>query len=75
MAGSLEGSIQYHIATPLHLTGKLNLNALAFSLRAIIARHEVLRTVILSEDGTPYQHIRDGGEWQMGIVDGSIYTA
>ncbi|MEP7253817.1 MAG: condensation domain-containing protein, partial [Ginsengibacter sp.] len=47
----LEGSVGYHIPGVLRLTGKLDKAALGKSLREIVNRHEVLRTVYKEEEG------------------------
>ncbi|WP_297823662.1 non-ribosomal peptide synthetase [Segetibacter sp.] len=67
----LEGTVQYHIPTVLRLKGKINIEALASALQAIVNRHEVLRTVFLEEDGQVYQQIKDAGKWQLSIKDGA----
>ncbi|MBC9929148.1 non-ribosomal peptide synthetase [Chitinophaga qingshengii] len=64
-----EGSTQYHLPAILHLRGKLNKTALAFSIQGIIARHEVLRTVIDTEGGVPYQRILEASGWEMPVID------
>ncbi len=65
-----EGSIQYHIPSVLVLKGKLNKKALIYSIKSIIERHEVLRTVIKDRDGVPYQQIKESKEWELEIIDG-----
>ncbi|MHA4842637.1 amino acid adenylation domain-containing protein [Flavitalea antarctica] len=69
----MEGSVQYHVPAVLRLKGKLNLEALSYSLETIVSRHEVLRTVIIQHEGQPYQQIKEDNEWKLEIVDGSIY--
>ena len=69
----LEGSLQYHLPTVLHLTGKINFDALNFSLQNIINRHEVLRTVIKEEDGRGFQYINDTDRFSINLVDGTQY--
>ena len=58
-------SYVYNIPLAYHLTGKLNFAALEQSLRAIIARHESLRTNFLVKDGQPTQIIHEGIIWQI----------
>ncbi len=45
----------YHLATLLQLTGELRIDALEASLRAVVARHEILRTTYAVVDGLPVQ--------------------
>jgi acyl carrier protein len=71
----LEGSIQYHLPVVLRLKGNLDRNGLETSIREIVNRHEVLRTVIRQQaDGQPGQFIMDQGEWKLDIIDGSNYN-
>ncbi|MEO7766559.1 MAG: amino acid adenylation domain-containing protein, partial [Ferruginibacter sp.] len=70
----LEGSVQYHLPSILKLKGKVNKEALNYSLRSLVSRHEVLRTIIKEADGQPYQHIRNGDDWNLEVVDGSAYS-
>lgn len=69
----LEGTVPYHVPFILSLKGKLDKEALNYALKSVVDRHEVLRTVILSDAGTGYQHIRDSEEWQLQIADSSMY--
>ncbi|PSL45611.1 non-ribosomal peptide synthase protein (TIGR01720 family)/amino acid adenylation domain-containing protein [Chitinophaga niastensis] len=69
----LEGSIHYHVPNVLHLKGSLNKAALSHALQATVNRHEVLRTVIEQEEGTPYQRILNKGQWQLTITDEQVY--
>ena len=69
----LEGSVQYHMPVVRRLKGKLNKEALANALQSIVNRHEVLRTVILEQEGEPYQFVMDAGGWQLELIDGSSY--
>ena len=66
----LQGSVQYHVPAVLRLKGTLNISALEQSLRAIINRHEVLRTVILEQEGQGYQLVLPEGNWQLAQVNG-----
>lgn len=54
----LDGSSPaYNIPVAMHLSGPLDRAALIKALRAIVERHEVLRTRFIERDGVPYQHI------------------
>jgi amino acid adenylation domain-containing protein/FkbM family methyltransferase len=70
----LEGGTLNHIPSVLRLKGTLKVEALIFALKTVIERHEVLRTVILSADGKPHQHIRTSDEWKLNIVDGTVFS-
>ena len=61
----LEGSTQYHISTVLQLNGILNVKALQYAFKSVIKRHEVLRTVIKTDDGKPYQFINTPDEFHL----------
>ncbi|MGI8583202.1 MAG: condensation domain-containing protein, partial [Chitinophagaceae bacterium] len=69
----LEGSLQYHVPSVWRLQGELNKEALANSLQYIINRHEVLRTVILEEEGQAYQSVMGTEGWQLAMIDGLLY--
>src|SRR5262245_22675057 len=47
----------YHLATAVDLEGALNIGALEASLRQIIARHEILRTNLVWENGQVRQQV------------------
>ena len=64
----LEGSVQYHIPAVLRLKGELNRKALEDTLRTIINRHEVLRTVIREYNDQGYQHIMSAEDWTLGSI-------
>ena len=49
--------VAYHMPAGLRLQGRLNKAALKASLDRIVARHEVLRTRFVSQDGQTFQHI------------------
>ncbi len=68
----LEGSVHYHLPEVIRLKGKLNVDALSYSLQQIINRHEVLRTVFTRGEGQAYQSIRDKDQWHLSEVDGSL---
>ena len=65
----LEGSTQYHLPAVLRLKGALNLEILADTLRSVIDRHEVLRTVIKEHDGQGYQLVMPGSGWSLTYED------
>ena len=54
-------SLAYHLPISLHLRGQLDRAALQAALDAVIARHESLRTCILTIDNEPMQSIAAAG--------------
>ncbi|HBV14238.1 non-ribosomal peptide synthetase [Chryseobacterium carnipullorum] len=63
----LQGSVEYHIPFALRLSGDLDKNALFLSLKEIVTRHEVLRTIIYSEEGVGYQEVLSPDEWELSF--------
>jgi amino acid adenylation domain-containing protein len=53
------GSASYNIPAAVRLRGQLDLSALERALNEVIRRHEVLRTMLVSERGIPRQIIAD----------------
>ena len=69
----MEGSVQYHIPAVLRLTGKLNKIALAKSLKEIVNRHEVLRTVFVEDNEEARQVIQEIEKWELEEAKESSY--
>ena len=69
------GSAHYNMPAVFRLSGTLNREALDFSMRTIVELHESLRTVILKNDGDPYQYIQSAEGWQMNVIDDADYGA
>jgi amino acid adenylation domain-containing protein len=69
----LEGSIAYHLSAAITIKGPLKVEALSNALKAIVDRHEILRTVIRESGGTPYQEIIPTGRWQMQVADDYLH--
>ncbi|WP_237276457.1 non-ribosomal peptide synthetase, partial [Tenacibaculum ovolyticum] len=64
----LQGSVAYHIPIIFQLKGDLNIIALEKSLRTIVDCHEILRTVIKSEEGEGYQETIPSNNWILPII-------
>ncbi|SFE91436.1 amino acid adenylation domain-containing protein [Chitinophaga sp. CF118] len=73
----LEGSLHYHMPAALRLRGKVSRDALQYALQRIVSRHEVLRSVIRSEDGIAWQEVMGADGWQLSeiTVAGDLKTA
>ncbi|MGW7417482.1 amino acid adenylation domain-containing protein, partial [Streptomyces sp. NPDC054863] len=70
--GELQGPHgMYNIPITLRLTGDLNQKALHTALADLIERHEVLRTLIATEDGVPEQKILtpDDAGLRLPVID------
>ena len=57
-----DDSLAYHYAHVARLDGAVDADALAAAVADVVERHESLRTVVESEDGTPYQRILSTAE-------------
>ena len=62
-------SSAYNIASALRIQGELDSSALEAALRALIQRHETLRTTFELRDGVPVQRVHTGSELQMQHMD------
>ncbi|HEY2694440.1 MAG TPA: amino acid adenylation domain-containing protein [Pseudonocardiaceae bacterium] len=67
----------YNVPTTLRLRGKLDIDALGNTLRALLARHTVLRTVVSDDGDEPVQRVLDAGDVPLPVVDvaGSVELA
>ncbi|UQI45639.1 amino acid adenylation domain-containing protein [Streptomyces sp. HU2014] len=64
------GQPVYNVPFVLRLRGTLDTEALAGALRALVARHEALRTRFGSEHGVPYQSVDDApAAWPLPVTD------
>ncbi|WP_062052622.1 non-ribosomal peptide synthetase [Aquimarina longa] len=61
----LQGSTEYHIPIVLRLEGTLDISILEQTLQEIVSRHEILRSLLLSEEGTGYQEIIGAEDWSL----------
>jgi len=58
----------YHMTKAMQLNGTLNVNALQQALDTIVARHEVLRTTLVSVDGNPKQFIAESRAVELPVI-------
>ncbi len=63
------GNCAYNMAAAIRLQGPLDTGALHGSLRAIVARHEALRTSFPMQDGRPTQRIAEAAECPLPVLD------
>ena len=59
----------YNITVALRLAGPLKRDLFEQSLRAIVDRHESLRTRFLEREGIPYALVEEAKDWRMQFVD------
>ncbi|MGA4837700.1 amino acid adenylation domain-containing protein [Streptomyces sp. G45] len=60
-------STAWNIPLVLRLTGTLDTDALSLAVRDLTERHESLRTVVLEEDGVPYQRVLPADEVALDV--------
>ncbi len=63
------GTSVFNIPFALRLSGELDTEALRQSFEMLIARHEVLRTAVVSEQGEPWQQIRPAQRFELPQID------
>ena len=61
----LTGSQHYHTPLTARFSLALDEEALSAALGALVERHEILRTVIQTEDGLAYQEVRAAENWKL----------
>ncbi len=62
-------SALYNIPRAMRLQGRLDVDALRRSLEALVARHEVLRTVFALKDGRPLQVVVENVGMELPVID------
>ena len=63
------GTSIYNIPWAMRIRGDLNLDALQKAVDCLAARHEIMRTCFVAEDGEPRQEIRPNLELQVEAVE------
>ncbi|MFK8102722.1 MAG: amino acid adenylation domain-containing protein, partial [Saprospiraceae bacterium] len=65
----LGGSVNYHMPM-IHRFGEdLDIEALEYAFKETVNRHEVLRTVFLTDNGEPYQSILPRDQWTLSYEE------
>jgi amino acid adenylation domain-containing protein len=63
------GSSGFNIPFALTLTGALNVEALRLAFEQLVARHEVLRSTVHSDQGEPWQRIETAQAFALPVTD------
>ena len=63
------GSGAYHISYAVRLRGELDVSALQAALTALVSRHEVLRTCVMDEGGTPLAYVNPPADMRLPVDD------
>jgi amino acid adenylation domain-containing protein len=63
------GAATYNMPLAVRLSGTLNVAALERSLRAVLQRHETLRTNLVLHDGAPHQEIGEPDRFDLPVDD------
>ena len=64
-----ENNIAYNLPFALKIQGALDVDAAAKAFESMIARHEVLRTVYVEQDGHAYQKVLPAPKWGFTAED------
>ena len=64
-----QGGSVYNLPEAWRLRGPLDVASLERSVRAIVQRHEALRTSFIAEDGQPLQVMASGGPPSLAVID------
>ncbi|MET9248905.1 condensation domain-containing protein [Nonomuraea sp. NPDC003709] len=72
LENQLRPGTAYNVHGRRRLVGPLDVAAMEASIRAILARHETLRTRFPTVDGRPVQVVDDlGADWRLEVVEGA----
>jgi amino acid adenylation domain-containing protein len=66
------GSSAYNLVNALRLSGRLDVQALAASLAAVVRRHTVLRTIFAATDAGPVQQVQPASVPPLPLCDLSL---
>ncbi|MDC3379564.1 condensation domain-containing protein, partial [Planctomycetota bacterium] len=62
-------TVAYNLPAAWRIVGRLEVEALEWSVGAVVARHEVLRTTFAAEDGVPHQVVHSPGQLAWRAVE------
>ncbi|MFC2966691.1 condensation domain-containing protein [Acidimangrovimonas pyrenivorans] len=63
------GDPTLNVAVRWELRGPVRNESIEDAFKAIIARHEILRTRFVEEDGAPLQEVLDAAPFRLGLID------
>ncbi len=63
-----QGSQAYHVPSILPMGKAVDEVILTKAFKALVERHEILRTVYYKEQGTPYQRLLSHEEWTLTLI-------
>ena len=63
-----QGSQAYHVPSILPMGGAIDEVILAKAFKALVERHEILRTVYYKEQGIPYQRLLSHEDWTLTLI-------
>ena len=63
------GQPTFHVTAAVRVNGPLDVDALLLSLRALVDRHEALRTAFPAVDGEPWARIDPAADLELPVVD------
>jgi len=63
------GNPAYNLARVIRMTGALNVSALESAIKALVSRHDALRTVFVSLDGAPRQSVLPQASIELSVID------
>ncbi|RYZ43248.1 MAG: non-ribosomal peptide synthetase [Myxococcaceae bacterium] len=63
------GDVAYNIPAALRLTGRVDTEALRRAFEAVVARHDSLRTTLVTHEGQPAQHLHAPTPWSLPLLD------
>jgi len=65
----------YNLPCALRITGELNADALEAALNALVARHEILRTTFILNEGRPVQVVQPPSPVPLPVIDLQEYAS